>query len=111
MTSRKTALIVGAGFSSIAGLPLQSEFTKQLLKAGTFKHGKSRYLMPTLGEFALETFGFRPNHDLASYPELEDIFTTLDLSANTGHHLGRKYAPKGSASTSTDTLVTNHPHA
>ncbi len=94
MTSRKTALIVGAGFSSIAGLPLQSEFTKQLLKAGTFKHGKSRYLMPTLGEFALETFGFRPNHDLASYPELEDIFTTLDLSANTGHHLGRKYAPK-----------------
>ena len=28
------------------------------------------------------------------YPDLEDIFTTLDLSANTGHHLGRRYSPK-----------------
>jgi hypothetical protein len=27
-------------------------------------------------------------------PELEDIFTCIDLSANTGHHLGIKYTPK-----------------
>ncbi len=50
--------------------------------------------MPNLGSFVLETFGFGPDHDLSSYPELEDIFTTLDLSANTGHHLGPKYSPK-----------------
>ena len=90
----KTVFIIGAGFSANAGLPLQAEFTELFLKARTFKRGKSRKLMPHLGQFVEKTFGFNPTHDLASYPELEDMFTLLDLSANTGHHLGICYSPQ-----------------
>ena len=32
--------------------------------------------------------------DKDQLPSLEDIFTTIDLSANTGHHLGRRYGPR-----------------
>jgi hypothetical protein len=50
--------------------------------------------MPTLAKFIEETFGFRPDQDNVSmYPDLEDIFTMLDLSANSGHNLGLKYPP------------------
>jgi hypothetical protein len=90
----KTVFIVGAGFSANAGLPLQAEFTELFLKARTFKRGKSRQLMPHLGQFVEKSFGFNSTHDLASYPQLEDIFTLLDLSANTGHHLGISYSAK-----------------
>ncbi len=89
-----TAYILGAGFSANAGLPLQSDFTELFLKANQFKRGKSRHLMPHLGTFVRDTFGFKGGQDLLLYPELEDVFTTLDLSANTGHNLGRKYSPR-----------------
>jgi NAD-dependent SIR2 family protein deacetylase len=92
--AEKTVFIVGAGFSANAGLPLQAEFTELFLKAQKFKRGKSRKLMPHLGQFVEKTFGFNSTHDLTSYPELEDMFTLLDLSANTGHHLGISYSPK-----------------
>ncbi len=92
--AEKTVFIVGAGFSANAGLPLQSQFTELFLKASEFKTGKSRQLMPHLGQFVEKTFGFNSTHDLMSYPELEDVFTLLDLSANTGHHLGISYSPK-----------------
>ncbi len=49
--------------------------------------------MPVLGEFVRATFGFSLKKELELYPELEDLFTMLDLSANTGHHLGPKYPP------------------
>jgi NAD-dependent SIR2 family protein deacetylase len=92
--SEKTVFVVGAGFSANAGLPLQSQFTELFLKAQTFKRGKSRMLMPHLGRFVEDVFGFSTSHALTSYPELEDVFTLLDLSANTGHHLGVRYSPK-----------------
>jgi NAD-dependent SIR2 family protein deacetylase len=81
----RTVFIVGAGFSANAGLPLQSGFTKLFLKAEGFTTGRSRYLMPLLRSFV--------KTDVSSYPELEDVFTMLDLSANSGHHLGVKFAP------------------
>jgi hypothetical protein len=89
----RTVFIVGAGFSANAGLPLQSGFTKLFLKAEGFTTGRSRYLMPLLRSFVKETFGFKSKTDVSSYPELEDVFTMLDLSANSGHHLGVKFAP------------------
>jgi NAD-dependent SIR2 family protein deacetylase len=92
--SEKTVFVVGAGFSANAGLPLQSQFTELFLKAHTFKRGKSRMLMPALGRFVEDVFGFNASHALTSYPELEDVFTLLDLSANTGHHLGVDYSPR-----------------
>jgi hypothetical protein len=88
-----TAYVLGAGFSANAGLPLQSDFTERFLRANQFKRGKSRFLMPHLGSFVRDTFGFKDGQDSSLYPELEDVFTTLDLSANTGHNLGRKYSP------------------
>jgi len=92
--TEKTVFIVGAGFSANAGLPLQSEFTEIFLRANSYTTGKSKDLMPFLGEFVEKTFGFEADHDLSSYPELEDVFTLLDLSANTGHHLGAHYSPR-----------------
>lgn len=89
-----TAYILGAGFSANAGLPLQSDFTERFLRANLFKRGKSRFLMPYLGSFVQDTFGFKGGQDSSMYPELEDVFTTLDLSANAGHNLGRKYSPR-----------------
>ena len=93
MVKDRTVFIVGAGFSANAGLPLQSGFTKLFLKAEGFKRGRSRYLMPLLRSFVSETFGFKSKTDVSSYPELEDVFTMLDLSANSGHHLGVNFAP------------------
>jgi NAD-dependent SIR2 family protein deacetylase len=94
MPNDKTVFIVGAGFSKNAGLPLQSEFTPLFLRATKHKSGLSRFLMPTLAKFVEETFGFKLDQDNVSlYPDLEDIFTMLDLSANSGHNLGLKYPP------------------
>jgi NAD-dependent SIR2 family protein deacetylase len=94
MPNDKTVFIVGAGFSKNAGLPLQSEFTGLFLKAVAHKKGLSRFLMPPLAEFVERAFGFRLGQDdPCLYPDLEDVFTMLDLSANTGHSLGIKYPP------------------
>jgi NAD-dependent SIR2 family protein deacetylase len=95
MPNDKTLFIVGAGFSKNAGLPLQSEFTRLFLRATKHRSGLSRFLMPTLAKFVEGTFGFMPDKDdVSSYPDLEDIFTMLDLSANSGHNLGLKYPPQ-----------------
>jgi NAD-dependent SIR2 family protein deacetylase len=93
MRNDRNVFIVGAGFSANAGLPLQAGFTKLFLSAEDFTKGMSRHLMSDLKEFANQTFGFDNNQPIDLYPALEDLFTTLDLSANTGHHLGRKYSP------------------
>ena len=93
-TKINTAFIVGAGFSANAGLPLQSDFTRLFLSAAEHTSGRSRHLMPVLEKFVRLTFGFQAGQDVSLYPELEDLFTTLDLSANTGHHLGPQYPPK-----------------
>lgn len=83
-------LIVGAGFSQYAGLPLQSEFTKALLAARQFGEGKpSRALMDYLCKFVHATFGHQ--EDAEVWPPMEDLFTCIDLSANTGHNLGAGY--------------------
>jgi NAD-dependent SIR2 family protein deacetylase len=95
MPNDKTVFIVGAGFSKNAGLPLQSEFIGLFLRAVEHKKGWSRFLMDPLAEFVQQTFGFRLGQDDSClYPDLEDVFTMLDLSANTGHTLGIKYPPK-----------------
>lgn len=95
MPNDKTVFVVGAGFSKNAGLPLQSEFTELFLRAVTHKKGLSRFLIRPLAEFVEQTFGFTLSQDDPFlYPDLEDVFTMLDLSANTGHNLGINYPPK-----------------
>jgi hypothetical protein len=92
--SPENAFITGAGLSSNAGLPLQRKFATALLKAHSFaKRGPSKLIVSFLCEFVTNVFGLRDATNADNWPELEDLFTVIDLSANTGHHLGRKYTP------------------
>jgi hypothetical protein len=85
-------LIVGAGFSSNAGLPLASQFTTDLLNIrGLRLDGPSALLVRFIRSFVDETFGEGMTRSPDQWPELEDIFTLVDLAANTGHHLGPNY--------------------
>ncbi|MGB9122994.1 MAG: hypothetical protein WCE73_20435, partial [Candidatus Angelobacter sp.] len=90
----KTAYIVGAGLSHYAGLPLQAGFTKAILAARDFKPGPSRKMVELLDNFVHDVFQIKEGADFSEWPDLEDIFTFIDLSANTGHYLGPKYDPK-----------------
>lgn len=84
--------IVGAGFSSHAGLPLAREFTQALLDLTDVKSpAPSREIVDYLRKFVGDTFGTGSNPKSDQWPPLEDIFTLIDLSANTGHNLGPKY--------------------
>jgi len=83
--------ILGAGFSNNPGVPLQRHFTDALLEAATYSRpGPSRTLTWYLNAFVADVFGHTGVAD--AWPELEDIFTCIDLAANTGHHLG-EYSP------------------
>jgi hypothetical protein len=86
-------LIVGAGFSSNAGLPLAGKFTRELLNLSGLKlDGPSARQVAFIRRFAAQTFGEGTSRGPDDWPELEDIFTMVDLSANTGHHLGLEYS-------------------
>lgn len=94
IVNQKTVFIVGAGFSRNAGLPIQSEFTELMLAAATHKSGMRRRLMPRLSAFMKDVFDYSQGRGLEQFPDLEDIFTAIDLSANTGHHLGPQFTPQ-----------------
>lgn len=85
----KNLLIVGAGFSANAGLPVASDFTKRLM--ATASRGPSRLQVQFIRDFVEKAFGDGTTRSVREWPELEDIFTMVDLSANTGHHLGADY--------------------
>jgi len=85
---KKDLYILGAGFSWYAGLPLQREFTKNLLQTGD-PHQVT--LVQFLRSFINKTFDHNIKAASKYWPELEDIFTCIDLSANTGHTLGLTY--------------------
>lgn len=51
-------------------------------------------MVKLLDDFVHDVFHLRKAADPSQWPDLEDIFTFIDLSANTGHHLGPKYDPK-----------------
>ncbi len=86
-------LILGAGFSWNAGLPLASEFTRELLNVRGLKlDGPSARQVASIRAFVASVFGEGASNDHDRWPELEDIFTLVDLSANTGHHLGPSHS-------------------
>ncbi len=89
----ETAFIVGAGFSHHAGLPLTSKFTEAILEAREFGSGPSRILVEFLSKFIHDAFDHSTKAGAKYWPDLEDIFTCVDLSANSGHHLGGTFAP------------------
>ncbi len=86
-------VIVGAGFSLNAGLPLAGNFTKELLNLRkVVVDGPSGRQIDFIKAFADQVFGEGAPRKADDWPELEDIFTLVDLSANTGHHLGPHYS-------------------
>lgn len=88
------ALIVGSGFSRHAGLPLQADFTKELLAGRDYAVGQpSRVLTEYLCQFVHDAFGHSKKAEAPFWPDLEDLFTCIDLAANTGHHLSSDYPP------------------
>jgi len=89
-SSLHTTFILGAGFSKCADLPLQSEFSSLLLSE-ELNSDIDRAITKALKEFLKDVFGWQEGYDL---PSLEDVFTCIDLSAGSGHHLGIKYTPK-----------------
>jgi hypothetical protein len=89
----ETVIIVGAGFSQYAGLPLTENFTKSLLEARKYPTGLSRVLVEFLSRFIHDSFGHSSKAGAKYWPSLEDIFTCVDLSSNSGHHLGPRFAP------------------
>jgi NAD-dependent SIR2 family protein deacetylase len=93
MAIDQTVLVVGAGFSSAAKIPT----TQQLLKTFIAPPPSSATPKPVqtaisdlLKKYWADVFGWQPG---GPGPSFEDHFTSLDLSANTGHHLGRLYPP------------------
>lgn len=93
MTEISHLFIVGAGFSYNAGLPLAGDFTNALLNIKGLKlSGPSSCIVEYLRKFVDTTFGHDEGARPDDWPNLEDIFTLVDLSANTGHHLGARYS-------------------
>jgi hypothetical protein len=86
----KFAVILGAGFSKCADLPLAGEVSNFLL-SNEFNEPLDITITAAIEEFLKGTFYWKNGEPL---PTLEDIFTMIDLSANNGHNLGRKFTPK-----------------
>jgi hypothetical protein len=90
---RTNVYIVGAGFSHYSGLPLQKDFTEALLAPRGERAHPMQSLIKYLGTFVHEAFDHGENAKAAFWPNLEDVFTNIDLAANTGHHLGAANPP------------------
>ena len=85
-----TTFVLGAGFSRNAGIPLQREFS-DLLVSDEFDSDVDIVITQAIRDFLKHTFGWDDSLDI---PSLEDIFTFIDLSAASGHHLGISYTPQ-----------------
>ena len=85
--------IVGAGFSKYSGLPLQKDFTEALLTPRTDKEYPLHPFLKDLIDFIHDSFGHSRGAKAKFWPNLEDIFTNIDLAANSGHYLGPGYPP------------------
>jgi len=86
------AIIVGAGFSRSAGLPLTSDVSRYFLRfPETFPTPAAvqEAISRQLRRFWESVFGYE---DGGPFPSFEDHFTALDLAANAGHNLGH-YSP------------------
>lgn len=84
---------MGAGFSFNAGLPLTNEFTTKLLNVRRTRASSGSAQVNFLRGFVHDAFDHLPFAKAQYWPALEDLFTCVDLAANSGHHLGAKYSP------------------
>ena len=87
------AFVLGAGFSGNAGIPIQEEFTEALLGGKGSSEGQNGGVVRFLRNFVSIAFNHLEDAKAQYWPELEDLFTCIDLSANTGHNLGATFTP------------------
>src|SRR6266571_6310214 len=85
-----TAFILGAGFSKEAKLPTTKEFAGALFDPA-FDGELDEVITQALREFLTVCFCWRERDPI---PSFEDMFTMIDISAGTGHSLGRSFTPK-----------------
>lgn len=93
-TRLKTVYILGAGFSCYAALPTQQEIIQHLLEHQNLSGPQdiNEIITAIIQTFLREVFHLRNIADGAPY--LEDIYTCIDLAAQSGHFLGPHYTPK-----------------
>ncbi|MBS0580632.1 MAG: hypothetical protein JSR36_15350 [Proteobacteria bacterium] len=85
----RTVVLAGAGLSAMAQLPTTSQLLQSFLeasRASPFGDAISAHLQ----KYWRDVFGWQKGRKT---PSFENHFTTLDLSANTGHCVGRLYNP------------------
>lgn len=90
----RLVLFLGSGFSAELGLPVTSRLQDQLLSPiGTAPEvvRREEFITQVIRDFWRAVYGWT---DKRPMPSLEDHFTNIDLAANSGHFLGRKYGPK-----------------
>lgn len=85
-----TVFILGAGFSKESGLPVTREFADSLLDPA-FAEPLDSVITAALEEFLKNCFCWNNSDAL---PTFEDMFTMIDLSAGSGHSIGRSFTPK-----------------
>ena len=86
-----TSVILGAGFSKCASLPTQVGFPKYFISEELSNTPLHKSISNIIKQFLIDIFGWKEG---VAFPTLEDYFTCLDLSANSGHNLGYKFSPK-----------------
>ena len=71
----------------------QKDFTEALLDPGGNEGHPMQPLIKHLGRFVHDAFDHNESAKAKFWPNLEDVFTNIDLAANTGHHLGSAHSP------------------
>lgn len=90
----KTVYILGAGFSCYAALPTQNEIVRQLFYHEHLSGPRdiNEIITEIISSFLEEVFHLWDLDE--GSPDLEDIYTCIDLSSQSGHFLGPSYTPK-----------------
>lgn len=69
------------------------DFTEAILEAREFGSGPSRLMVEFLSRFIHDAFDHSTKASGKRWPDLEDVFTCVDLAANSGHYLGSTFSP------------------
>jgi hypothetical protein len=84
-----TTVILGAGFSNNSGIPIQSQIP-ELLISNQYEESFDKAVSSIIKGFIEDVFGYVNGQ---ATPTLDDIMTCIDISTNSGHHLGIRYSP------------------
>lgn len=84
---KKTTVILGAGFSTNSGLPLQLDFSNYLIEDYVIDDFDS-IVSIIIEKYMRNVFGYSKGK---ACPQLDDILTSIDIAINSGHNLGSKY--------------------